>query len=136
MSISFHLAIPVTDLKETRRFYGDLLGCAEGRSAERWVDFDFFGHQISAHLADRPPEHHNPVDGDGIPIPHFGVILSLQSFHDLAAKLQRAGSEFLIPPKTRFAGEIGEQATMFVRDPSGNVLEFKAFADRSGVFEK
>lgn len=131
----FHLAFPVDDLTAARRFYGDVLGCPEGRSAERWVDFDLFGHQIVAHVTDQPSRRHtNPVDGDDVPVPHFGLLLSPADWNDLADRLRAARVEFVIEPHTRFAGEPGEQSTMFVLDPSGNALEFKAFADDSMVF--
>jgi extradiol dioxygenase family protein len=134
----FHLAFPVRDLSEARAFYGNLLGCREGRSADEWVDFDFFGHQIVAHLS--PPaaadNAHNCVDGDAVPVRHFGVVLSLPEWHELAGKLQTKGARFLIAPTLRFRGQSGEQATMFVEDPSGNALEFKAFARDSMVFER
>lgn len=129
----FHLAIPVADLAASRRFYGDLLGCPEGRSAERWVDYDFFGHQLVCHVSDdRSVETSNPVDGHDVPIPHFGVVLEMDRWSELAAKLTAAGVKFIIEPHTRFAGQPGEQATMFFLDPSGNALEFKAFADIEG----
>jgi hypothetical protein len=133
----FHLAFPVHDLAEARAFYGDFLGCREGRSANEWVDFDFFGHQIVAHLS--PPvvgdNAHNCVDGDAVPVRHFGVVLSLEEWHELAQRLAAKGARFLIEPTVRFRGQAGEQATMFVQDPSGNALEFKAFARDSMVFE-
>lgn len=134
----FHLALPVTDLQAARRFYGELLGCAEGRSAERWVDFDFFGHQLSTHLVEAPDAASatNLVDGDRVPARHFGVILALDAFWPLAERLRDAGVVFLVEPHLRFAGEVGEQATMFIRDPSGNALEFKAFADEAEVFRR
>jgi uncharacterized protein len=132
----FHHAFPVTDIAATRRFYGELLGCAEGRSAPRWVDFDFFGHQISAHLVDGalPAPAINPVDGDDVPVPHFGAILEWKVWHALAERLKRAGVKFRIEPHIRFKGEVGEQATMFLLDPSGNALEFKSFQDPSRVY--
>jgi uncharacterized protein len=131
----FHLAFPVRDLAEARAFYGQLLGCQEGRSSDEWVDFDFFGHQIVAHLSARegPGEGHNWVDGEAVPVRHFGVILEMAEWRDLAGKLRAEGTEFLIEPGVRFQGEPGEQATLFVRDPSGNALEFKAFG-RSPAF--
>lgn len=133
----FHLAFPVTDLAAARQFYGDVLGCAEGRSAEDWIDFDLFGHQIVAHrVAAMPPPATNPVDGDDVPVPHFGLVLTMAQFEALAARLQAAGIRFGIPPRVRFRGEPGEQATLFVRDPSGNALEFKAFADDAMLFAK
>jgi extradiol dioxygenase family protein len=132
----FHLAFPVRDLGEARAFYGGLLGCREGRSSDDWVDFDFHGHQIVAHLA--PGElgqgATNPVDGEDVPVRHFGVILSLPQWEALAERLQAAGTRFVIPPQVRFKGQPGEQATMFFLDPSGNALEFKAFADDAMVF--
>lgn len=133
----FHLAFPVRDLDEARAFYGGLLGCPEGRSAEDWVDFDFHGHQIVAHLApaEAPPTT-NAVDGEAVPVRHFGVILEPEVWRALAARLQRAGADFLIAPQTRFAGQAGEQSTLFIRDPSGNALEFKAFADDARVFAR
>lgn len=131
----FHLAFPVHDLAAARAFYGGLLGCAEGRSAPDWVDFNFFGHQIVAHLvAGTSPVHHNPVDGHDVPVPHFGVVLAWADWQALAARLRDSGVAFLIAPSIRFAGEIGEQATMFFADPSGNALEIKAFRDMSRLF--
>ncbi len=133
----FHLAIPVRDIAESRAFYGDLLGCSEGRSAEHWVDFNLFGHQLVCHRADNYPgatgdTAHNPVDGHDVPVPHFGVVLEMADWQTLAARLQEAGTEFVIEPYVRFAGQPGEQATLFFLDPSGNALEFKAFADIDG----
>jgi uncharacterized protein len=132
----FHLAFPVHDLAAARRFYGDLMGCAEGRSSDQWIDFDFFGHQIVAHLDAnaRPAAIHNPVDGHDVPVPHFGIVLSMVDFHALAGRLEAADVEFVIAPHVRFAGQVGEQATMFFCDPSGNALEFKAFADDAMLF--
>jgi extradiol dioxygenase family protein len=131
----FHLAFPVRDLSEARAFYGGLLGCPEGRSAEDWVDFDFHGHQIVAHLSTQAEgAGANLVDGDPVPVRHFGVILDPQAWRALAARLEAAGVRFLIEPHTRFRGEAGEQHTMFVLDPSGNALEFKAFDDDAQVF--
>lgn len=134
----FHLAFPVRDLDEARAFYGGLLGCAEGRSSDRWVDFDFHGHQIVAHRVDQAAHEagRNPVDGHGVPVPHFGLILSWEAFHALAARLRAGGATFEIAPYIRFAGQVGEQATMFLLDPSGNALEFKAFQDDSQVFAR
>lgn len=134
----FHLAFPVDDLRAARHFYGDLLGCPEGRSSERWVDFDLFGHQIVAHLVDevRPRAGDNPVDGHDVPVPHFGVVLDPQSFDRLAERLKASGTRFVIEPHTRFKDEVGEQSTMFLLDPAGNALEFKAFADREQLFAK
>ncbi|MEM1410783.1 MAG: VOC family protein [Pseudomonadota bacterium] len=136
----FHLAIPVDDLSAARHFYGELFGCDEGRSAEHWVDFDFFGHQLVCHLA---PDHgrsghQNPVDGDAVPVPHFGVVLPMADWQALAERLAEhlpaAGRAFIIEPRVRFRGEVGEQATFFLQDPAGNALEFKAFADPSRLF--
>lgn len=134
----FHLAMPVHDLTAAREFYGGLLGCNEGRSAESWVDFDLYGHQFVAHLdpAHRASTLSNPVDGDDVPVPHFGVLLSPAQWHDLADRLRAAGTTFVIEPHTRFAGQAGEQSTMFLLDPSGNALEFKAFADDAQVFAR
>ena len=134
----FHLAFPVHDLDKARAFYGGVLGCPEGRSAPEWVDFDFFGHQIVAHLT--PPgltrEGANKVDGEDVPVRHFGIILSPSKFREISENLKARGVPFLIEPQTRFQGSPGEQLTMFVTDPSGNALEFKAFADDGMVFAK
>jgi len=133
----FHLAFPVKDLEESRHFYGEVLGCEEGRSSEMWIDFNLFGHQIVAHLAENAGAvHHNKVDADHVPVPHFGIVLPMDEFHAFAERLKSKGVEFVIEPKTRFKGEVGEQSTMFFLDPSGNALEFKAFADFSQVFAK
>lgn len=133
----FHLAFCVHDLRAARAFYSDVLGCPEGRSAPRWVDFDFFGHQISAHLVDDlDPVATNPVDGDQVPARHFGVILEWAVFEDLQRRLEDQGVTFLIAPRVRFRGEIGEQATMFLADPSGNALELKAFRNPDQVFAR
>jgi extradiol dioxygenase family protein len=134
----FHLAFPVKDIAEARRFYGDLLGCAEGRSAPNWVDFDFYGHQVVAHLAPEECGHRktSAVDGHDVPVRHFGAILPMDEWEALARKLTQAGVDFIIEPHVRFKGETGEQATMFFLDPSGNALEFKSFADMSQVFSK
>ena len=134
----FHLAFPVDDLQQARDFYGGLLGCPEGRSASNWVDFDFYGHQIVAHLAAHETGHRatSTVDGDEVPVRHFGVILPMAQWRALADRLAAAGTRFVIEPHVRFEGEPGEQATMFVLDPSGNALEFKAFNDLSRVFAK
>jgi extradiol dioxygenase family protein len=134
----FHLAFPVHDLAQSRAFYGDLLGCPEGRSSDAWVDFNFFGHQVVAHLApdETRPAARNDVDGDDVPVRHFGVILSMDQWHALADKLKAAGTRFIIEPHIRFKGLPGEQATMFFLDPSGNALEFKAFGDMAQVFAK
>lgn len=130
----FHLAIKVSDLTRARDFYGVLLGCPEGRSADTWVDFNLYGHQLVCHLAPEGADaaHHNPVDGDAVPVPHFGVVLNPDDWQALADRLQGAGVEFVIEPRVRFKGQPGEQATMFLLDPSGNALEFKAFADIDG----
>ncbi|HEY7806457.1 MAG TPA: VOC family protein [Croceibacterium sp.] len=131
----FHLAFPVRDIAEARSFWGGVIGCAEGRSAEDWVDFDFYGHQIVAHLSDTPAaESHNPVDGHAVPVPHFGVVLEMADWQALADRLTAAGTEFVIEPHVRFKGQPGEQATMFFRDPSGNAIEMKAFADLGQLF--
>ena len=131
----FHLAFPVTDLAQARAFYGGVLGCPEGRSAAAWVDFDFFGHQIVAHLAPSEPDpSSNLVDGHPSPVRHFGVILALHEWSALIPRLREATVRFLSEPEVRFAGQKGEQRTVFVSDPSGNVLEFKAFANDDQVF--
>jgi hypothetical protein len=132
----FHLAFPVHDLDAARRFYGGLLGCPEGRSAAHWIDFDFFGHQIVAHLSPdaTPRPHHNPVDGHDVPVPHFGAVLGMAEWRALADRLRGAGTEFVIEPDTRFAGQPGEQATMFFLDPSGNAIEMKAMRDPAKLF--
>jgi hypothetical protein len=132
----FHLAFPVRDVESTRAFYAGVLGCAVGREAERWIDFDFFGHQLSAHVADEDLLATNEVDGDLVPVRHFGVVLSMERWRELEERLRAAGVAFLIEPKVRFRGEVGEQATLFVRDPSGNALEFKAFADPGRLFAR
>ena len=135
----FHLAFPVNDLDAARNFYGNVLGCPEGRSSDQWIDFDLFGHQIVAHF--KAPEeasssHSNPVDGHDVPVPHFGVVLEWDQWEALSQRLRQQNVEFVIEPYTRFEGEVGEQATMFFLDPSGNALEFKAFKDRSQLFAK
>jgi extradiol dioxygenase family protein len=134
----FHLAFPVRDLAEARAFYGQTLGCEEGRSAAEWVDFDFFGHQIVAHLSTEESGHngHNEVDGDAVPVRHFGVILAMDQWRELAERLRNHRVNFVIAPDIRFAGQPGEQATFFVTDPSGNALEFKAFADEAMIFAR
>lgn len=134
----FHLAFPVRDLAEARAFYGGLLGCPEGRSSEHWIDFDFRGHQIVAHLAPDEVGHRrtSAVDGEDVPVRHFGVILTLPEWDALAERLKAAGVTFVIEPQVRFRGQPGEQATMFFLDPSGNALEFKAFARDEMVFER
>jgi uncharacterized protein len=134
----FHLAFPVHDLALARQFYGDLLGCPEGRSSDEWIDFNLFGHQIVAHrvpnsAAQRPT---NAVDGHAVPVPHFGVVLPMAQWQALADRLSAAGTRFIIEPYIRFKGEVGEQATLFFLDPSGNALEFKAFADLNALFAK
>lgn len=136
----FHLAFPVHDLEAARAFYAGLLGCPVGREAERWIDFDLFGNQISAHLVRREalgnaPDT-NPVDGDAVPARHFGAILDFAAWEALAARLAAAGVRFRIPPRVRFRGEVGEQATLFLDDPSGNTLEFKAFRDPARIFAR
>lgn len=132
----FHLAFPVHDLAAARHFYRDVLGCAEGRSAEHWIDFNLFGHQIVAHLdpGARAVTVTNPVDGHAVPVPHFGVVLTMAAWQALADRVAAAGIAFGIAPHIRFAGQAGEQATMFFCDPSGNALEFKAFADDAMLF--
>ncbi len=134
--LRFHLAFPVGDLQATRQFYVDLLGCGVGRESESWIDFEFFDHQITAHLTTGVIESNaaNPVDGDQVPVRHFGVILEWDAWHVLAERLQRQNASFIIAPHIRFQGEVGEQATMFIKDPSGNALEFKSFQDMNRVF--
>jgi extradiol dioxygenase family protein len=133
----FHYAFPVDDLAAARRFYGELLGCPEGRSAEHWVDFDLHGHQIVAHLSpDARKRVTNPVDGEDVPVPHFGLVLAMDQWKALAERLSQAGVEFVIPPTVRFEGQPGEQATMFLLDPAGNALEFKAMADPAKLFAR
>jgi extradiol dioxygenase family protein len=134
----FHLAFPVHDLQAARAFYGGLLGCPEGRSSDEWIDFDLFGHQVVAHLAPSECGHRstNAVDGDDVPVRHFGVVLGMAQWEAMADKLRAAGTRFVIEPHVRFKGQVGEQATMFFLDPSGNALEFKAFADPSRLFAK
>lgn len=145
----FHLAIPVDDIAAARAFYGELLGWPEGRSSARWVDFDLHGHQVVAHLVDAatggapaesgdaaraPISGHNPVEGEQVPVPHFGVVLDWEAWHALAERLQEAQVRFVIAPCVRFQGQVGEQATMFLLDPSGNALEFKSFRDPAQLF--
>lgn len=134
----FHLAFPVHDLAAARAFYGGLLGCPEGRSSAQWIDFDFFGHQIVAHLdpAMKARLHHNEVDGEHVPVPHFGAVLGLDEWRALAGRLEAQGTDFVIAPTVRFAGQPGEQATMFFLDPSGNALEIKAMADPEKLFAR
>ena len=133
----FHLALPVNDLSAARGFYADLLGCRIGRTAERWIDFNFFGHQLSVHLVEdqQADAATNAVDGEKVPARHFGVVLNLANWTQLKQRLEGAGVQFLIEPQTRFEGEAGEQATMFLCDPSGNALEFKAFRDLGRLFQ-
>jgi extradiol dioxygenase family protein len=134
----FHLAFPVHSLAAAREFYGDLLGCPEGRSSPEWVDFNFYGHQIVAHLSPDEAGHRatNAVDGDAVPVRHFGAVLSMQQWQSLADKLKAAGTKFIIEPHIRFKGEVGEQATMFFLDPSGNAVEIKSFANMASLFAK
>ena len=140
VSQPFHLAFPVHDLAAARGFYGDLLGCPEGRSSDDWVDFDLYGHQLVCHVSDAArafaPQARNAVDGHDVPVPHFGVVLGLDDWSALAARLRQAGTAFVIEPHVRFAGQPGEQSTMFFHDPSGNALEFKSFADPSQLFAR
>ncbi|MDH5610689.1 MAG: VOC family protein [Cyclobacteriaceae bacterium] len=134
----FHLAIPVHNLAECRSFYGNVLNCSEGRSDTRWVDFDFYGHQLVIHEVPHTemPGGHNPVDGHEVPVPHFGVVLDWADWEDLAERLVERGTKFIIEPYIRFKGLPGEQATLFFKDPSGNALEFKAFKDIGQLFAK
>ncbi len=136
MNTPFHLAFPVSSLIDTREFYEELLGCSVGRTSERWIDFNFYGHQITAHL--KPDEvlkaQTNEVDGDQVPVRHFGAILDMETWESLADRLKAANIDFIIEPHVRFKGEVGEQATMFFLDPSGNALEFKAFQNQSQIF--
>ena len=138
MNTPFHLAFPIKDIEETRKFFGELLGCEIGRSTDQWIDFNFFGHQLSAHV--KPDElknaQTNQVDGKNVPVRHFGAILEWQQWHELADKLKAHGIRFIIEPYIRFQGEVGEQATMFFMDPSGNALEFKSFKDQNQIFAK
>ena len=132
----FHLAFPVTDLEAARRFYVELLGARVGRESDRWIDFDFFGHQVTAHLVDAPESGAptNRVDGKEVPVRHFGAVLEWQAWHAMRDRLQAAGVEWLIEPHIRFPGEVGEQATLFLTDPSGNGVELKSFRDPSRLF--
>jgi uncharacterized protein len=134
----FHLAFPVDDLAAARRFYGNLLGCPEGRSSDRWIDFNLRGHQIVAHLAPEAARRRgsNPVDGEDVPVPHFGLVLAMDEWKALAERLSAGGVDFVIQPTIRFEGGPGEQATMFLLDPAGNALEFKAMADPANLFAK
>ena len=133
----FHLAFPVNSLEESRKFYVNLLGCKEGRSSAQWIDFDFFGHQIVAHLCSNIQlKDANMVDGHGVPVPHFGLVMIWEDWKNLSEKLKKAGVEFVIEPYIRFKNQKGEQATMFLLDPSGNALEFKAFRNIENLFTK
>ena len=136
VSPSFHLAFAVTDIEATRAFYIEKLGCKVGRSAKRWIDIDFFGHRVSVHLVDGAlsPAETNPVDGEKVPSRHFGAILDWDDWQAIKDRLEADGTDFIIAPTTRFVDEVGEQATMFFRDPSGNALEFKTFRDKSMIF--
>ena len=134
----FHLAIPVSNVEKNRTFYRDVLGCSEGRISDHWVDFDFFGHQLVIHFKESKQEevHSNPVDGHDVPVPHFGVVLEWHQWHDFADRLKEYQIKFVIEPYIRFKGEVGEQATLFFKDPSGNALEFKAFKNIDQLFAK
>lgn len=134
----FHLAIPVHNIAICKQFYGGILGLEEGRSDSHWVDYDFYGHQLVIHLKEGKKDDpaHNPVDGKSVPVPHFGVVLQMDQFYKLADKVQKAGVPFIIEPYVRFEGQVGEQATMFFKDPSGNALEFKAFKNIDQLFAK
>ena len=134
----FHLAFPVTDLEKARAFYGDVLGCPEGRSSPEWIDFDFYGHQIVAHLCHtmNSDVSRSEVDGHGVPVRHFGLVMEMGQWEALADKLQKVGTKFVIEPHIRFKGQVGEQATMFFLDPCGNAVEFKAFANPASLFAK
>ncbi|WP_370513767.1 VOC family protein [Erythrobacter sp. EC-HK427] len=133
----FHLAFPVDDLDAARAFWGGVMGCAEGRSSDHWIDFDFYGHQIVAHLSGAAGDRaSNAVDGHDVPVPHFGVVLDMAQWQELAGRLAAAGTRFVMEPTIRFKGQAGEQATMFFRDPAGNAIEMKAFADRAQLFAK
>lgn len=138
MASPFHLAFPIKDIESTREFYGGLLGCDIGRSTEKWIDFNFFGNQLSAHV--KPEElavaHTNQVDGKNVPVRHFGALLEWDQWHALSEKLKGVETDFIIEPYIRFEGKVGEQATMFFLDPSGNALEFKSFKDPSQIFAK
>lgn len=134
----FHLAIPVNNVEKNRTFYRDVLGCSEGRSSDHWVDFNFFGHQLVIHYKEskQQEEYSNPVDGHNVPVPHFGVVLAWQQWHDFAERLKQHQIKFVIDPYIRFEGQVGEQATLFFKDPSGNALEFKAFKNMDQLFAK
>lgn len=140
MIYPFHVAFPVSDLDAARDFYGNILGCSEGRSSKNWIDFNLYGHQLVAHCKPSDPiadsAFSNPVDGHDVPVPHFGVVLPWEEWHSLAEKLKSIEIEFVIEPYIRFKGEVGEQATMFLLDPSRNALEFKAFKDMTQLFAK
>lgn len=132
----FHLALPVTDLEAAEAFYCGLLACNKGRTSSRWIDLNFYGHQVTLHLVDGDDAMAptNPVDGDSVPARHFGIVLAMDDWRQLATRLEESGSKFLIPPRIRFEGQVGEQATLFILDPSGNALEFKSFADPARLF--
>ena len=134
----FHIAFPVDDLQAARKFYGTVLGCPEGRSSDKWIDFNLFGHQIVAHRVEHPDNAvrrgGNPVNGHDVPVPHFGVVLPPAEWQALAKRVKNAGVAFVIEPHTRFAGQPGEQSTMFFLDPAGNALEFKSFSDMGQLF--
>ena len=134
----FHLAIPVSNVEKNRTFYRDVLGCSEGRSSNQWVDFNFFGHQLVIHFKDskQEEEYSNPVDGHDVPVPHFGVVLEWKQWHDFADRLKEHNIKFVIEPYIRFKGEVGEQATLFFKDPSNNALEFKAFKNIDQLFAR
>ena len=134
----FHLAVPVDDIAAARKFYGEILQCPQGRSSDTWIDFDLFGHQLVVHLSPvrTAPDHHNPVDGHDVPVPHFGVVLEWDRWQAFAHRLRSQGVRFVIEPHIRFKGEVGEQATLFFYDPAGNALEFKAFKDLSRLFAR
>ncbi|PZN96121.1 MAG: glyoxalase [Alphaproteobacteria bacterium] len=136
MIAPFHLAIPVDDLAAARRFYGEVLGCAEGRSSETWIDFDFQGHQLVVHRAPRAAVVRNPVDGDAVPVPHFGLVLAWDDWQALGDRIAASGTAFELPPHVRFAGKPGEQGTFFLFDPAGNALEFKAMRNPANLFAK
>ena len=138
MRSPFHLAFPVKDIESTRDFYTEIIGCSVGREAERWIDFNFFGHQISAHLKEEILDDvpTNPVDGESVPVRHFGVVLEWNVWHKLAEELDNKGVSYLIKPTIRFKGKVGEQATLFIKDPSGNALEFKSFKDSEQLFAR
>ena len=132
---TFHLAIPVSNLEESVIYYRDILGLEEGRSSKKWADFNFFGHQLVCHVSDNINEQvTNPVDGEEVPVPHFGVVLSIEEFEDFLFKISDKDIDFIIKPTVRFKGEIGEQRTLFFRDPSGNAIEIKAFKDMNNLF--